>query len=194
MLQKFVNLLDQWQHITSLVGPQARRDIWERHIYDCQSLIPFVDQALAEQGEGDDFTLVDIGSGAGFPGMILAIHYKERSQVKVHLVDKSFKKCTFLEMAAHTLGLSFLQVHHTRVEQLALRPHVLTARALAPMPRLWQLTQHLFGPYTLGLFMKGKQAGQELKDCPASVQRCARIYKGQCETAIVAIQQSTDFG
>lgn len=152
-LQAYVDLLQKWQRRINLVSARTLPLVWQRHIVDCAQLAPYLTPDAAE--------IVDLGSGAGLPGLILAI-VAERP---VHLIESDARKCAFLLEAARVTGAR-VKVHRSRAEELAAwAADVLTARALAPLPRLLELSEGFIDPArTVCLFLKGREAEQELTD------------------------------
>jgi 16S rRNA (guanine527-N7)-methyltransferase len=149
-LADYVALLEQWSARINLVGRATLADPWRRHILDSAQLRPFVPAAAR--------SLVDLGSGAGFPGLVLAI----LGQGGVELVEADSRKCAFLTEAARITGAR-VEVRQIRIEALAERPFdVVTARALAPLDRLLGLARPLLGAGSLCLFLKGERAEAEL--------------------------------
>jgi 16S rRNA (guanine527-N7)-methyltransferase len=143
-------LLRQWSARINLVAPSTLGDLWRRHFLDSAQLLPLIPP-------GAD-ALLDLGSGAGFPGLVLAI----MGTAGVELVEADAKKCAFLREAARIAGTS-LHVHHTRIDSLPPRPFaVVTARGLAPLDQLLLFAERFIGRGTICLFPKGKTARQEL--------------------------------
>jgi 16S rRNA (guanine527-N7)-methyltransferase len=111
-------------------------------------------------------TLADLGSGAGFPGLVLAVLLQGR--VAVTLFEATRKKAEFLHAAADRLGLT-VSVRNERIEEAARAEFdVLTARACAPLPELLEYAQHFAGPKTVCLFLKGQNVGVELTEARKS--------------------------
>jgi 16S rRNA (guanine527-N7)-methyltransferase len=149
-LAAYVALLERWSARINLVGRATLADPWRRHILDSAQLRPFVPAAAR--------SLVDLGSGAGFPGLVVAI----LGQQGVELVEADSRKCAFLTEAARITGAR-VEVRQTRIEALARRPFdVVTARALAPLDRLLGLARPFLGADSLCLFLKGEQTEAEL--------------------------------
>jgi 16S rRNA (guanine527-N7)-methyltransferase len=149
-LEAYAALLAQWNERINLVARDSLRDPWRRHFLDSAQLLPFIPAGARN--------LVDLGSGAGFPGLVLAI----LGVPGVELVESDARKCAFLCEAARIASAPVV-VHHTRIE--ALPPHpvgVVTARGCAPLERLIALSQGLIGPHTCCLFLKGERAEEEL--------------------------------
>jgi 16S rRNA (guanine527-N7)-methyltransferase len=152
-LQAYVDLLHKWQRRINLVSAGTLPAVWQRHILDSGQLARYLPANAAG--------IVDLGSGAGLPGLILAIV----ADRQVDLIESDARKCAFLLEAARVTGAS-VKIHRGRAEGLAPWPaNVLTARALAPLPRLLELGEGFIDPgRTVCLFLKGREAEQELTD------------------------------
>jgi len=149
-LQAYAELLTKWQKAINLVGPKTLPDLWRRHFLDSAQLYPLLPAGTA--------SLADLGSGAGFPGLVLAI----MGVPEVHLVESDARKGTFLREVARITGAK-VGVHTTRIEQAEGFPaDVVTARALAPLDTLFGYAARFWGPETTGLFLKGGAAEAEL--------------------------------
>lgn len=143
-------LLRKWQPAINLVSKSSLDDLWRRHFLDSAQLLSFIPPTAR--------TLVDLGSGAGFPGLVLAV----LGVPEVHLVESDARKCAFLREAARSLGVS-VEIHHGRIEETT--PFVVdlvTARALAPLSDLLDLGERFLAPHTICLFLKGKGVDEEL--------------------------------
>ncbi len=146
-----------------LIGPAEAERIWDRHLVNCGAiaeLIPLEQPGAAHGGEAP-VELADIGSGAGLPGIVLAIMLP---QIRVTLVEPMARRTTFLLECAAELGLDNVQVRRGRAEELAgeIRADVVTARAVASLDRLAVLAAGLARPGGLVLAIKGAAAGEEL--------------------------------
>jgi len=149
-LEAYLALLEGWSTRINLVGRQTRIDPWRRHILDSAQLLPLIPETAK--------SLVDLGSGAGFPGLVLAI----LGVRGVALIEADSRKCAFLVEAARVTGAR-VKVHRTRIEAAPARPFdVVTARALAPLDRLIGLAQPFLAAHSLCLFLKGANAAAEL--------------------------------
>ncbi|WMS44285.1 16S rRNA (guanine(527)-N(7))-methyltransferase RsmG [Acuticoccus sp. MNP-M23] len=152
LLERFVGALDQWGAVSNLVSAADRERIWARHIADSLQVV-----ALAE-GRGRRW--IDLGAGAGFPGLVVAI---ARPETVMTLVESNRKKAAFLLRVVADCGLD-AKVEPHRAEALAADTYdVVSARALAPLHKLLALSEPFFGPDTLGLFPKGRDAGTEIE-------------------------------
>jgi 16S rRNA (guanine527-N7)-methyltransferase len=151
-LAVYGELLAKWQKAINLVGPRTLGDAWTRHFLDSAQLLPLV--------PADARVLVDLGSGAGFPGLVLAI----LGVPEVHLVESDTRKAAFLREVARATAAP-VTVHAERIERVApIRADVVTARALAPLGDLLALSERFLGPSTTALFPKGQNVEQELTD------------------------------
>lgn len=151
-LQIYHDLLIKWQRSINLISPTTIDEIWERHILDaCQFHRLVVSRETA---------LVDLGTGAGIPGVILAI----LGVPNIHLVESDQRKTIFLEEAKRQLSLSYA-IHCQRIEKTIIS-HVgfVTARGCAPLSRLFTLSQHFLSPETICLFAKGKNYAKEVEE------------------------------
>ena len=149
-LQVYVDLLVKWQARINLVSGQTLRTVWTRHILDCLQILPHLPQTPKR--------IMDIGTGAGLPGLLLAI----ASPHEIHLVESDERKCAFLRTALRETGAQ-ANIHNNRIESLPdLQIDVLTARALAPVGTLleWTKAQHHVGLKCL--FLKGRNLTSEL--------------------------------
>lgn len=149
-LAAYVALVEKWQKRVNLVSASTLPDIWIRHIWDSAQLVPLIP---AETGR-----ILDVGSGAGFPGLVLAAF----CGAECHLVESDQKKAVFLQTVIRETGIPAI-VHNCRIESLpSVAPDIITARALAPLDRLLDLLAAQMQPGTRCLFLKGAQAEAEL--------------------------------
>jgi 16S rRNA (guanine527-N7)-methyltransferase len=150
-LKNFAETLLRWNRTVNLVARADERELWERHIADSLQLAPLA--AGAARG-------IDLGSGAGFPGLILAL----ATEIPFDLVEADHRKAAFLREAARVTKAP-VHVHAIRAENATLPPAPLvTARALAPLPRLLELATPVLAPGGVCLFLKGAHADAELTD------------------------------
>jgi len=138
--------------VMNLVGPDSLQDVWNRHIFDSAQLIDLAPGAA---------TWADLGAGAGFPGLVLAILLKDRADSHVWLIDSLGKRCRFLQEVVEALSLRATVVNG-RAEEQQIKVDVVTARALAPMDRLLGYAQPYLQRGAQGLFLKGEKAEAEL--------------------------------
>ena len=153
-LKAFVGLLDDWNARHNLVSARSMEDVWRRHVWDSAQLAVYI--------PAEAKSLVDLGSGAGFPGIVLAELMRGRAGFRTVLYESTAKKCAFLKAAAERLGLN-VEVRNARMEAAAReRFDVVSARACAPLDRLLGYAQHFAGPNTVCLFLKGQNVEAEL--------------------------------
>ncbi len=152
-VEAFLDILDEWRERYNVIGPNEGRHIWRRHILDSMQLVPLM---------GEDVrSLADLGTGGGFPGVILACALADRD-VAVTLVEKSVRKAQFLEDAVRRLGLNAM-VSNQRIEDAPEGPvDVVTARALAPVARLLPMLDLWLKPSGRALLLKGRSADEEI--------------------------------
>ncbi len=156
-LKIYQSLLEKWQKKINLISPLTINDIWKRHILDSAQLYPLIPNKIQ--------TLVDLGSGAGFPGLVLAIINQTQGNGKwsVHLVESDSRKCVFMQEVARHCGINVV-VHNCRIEGLtSLKADVITARALKETNTLLGFALPLLKPHTMCLFLKGENADLELE-------------------------------
>jgi 16S rRNA (guanine527-N7)-methyltransferase len=155
-LDRFVELLLDTQSHTNLIGPATIPEVWTRHIADSLQLLDLAPDAKV---------WLDLGSGAGFPGLVIACKLADQSGIAIHLVESTRKKAAFLQHVAETLALP-VTVHHMRVEDLspAFAPEVITARALAPLPKLFGYVAPLLKSGAKALLPKGQDVEAELTE------------------------------
>ena len=155
-LERFVELLLAWQKHTNLIARSTMPVIWTRHIADSLQLLDLAPQAKV---------WTDLGSGAGFPGLVIACALAGTPEAKVHVVESIGKKAAFLREAVQVTGAPAV-VHAMRIEDFVDKApesiDVVTARALAPLPKLLPLAYPLLKKGALGLFPKGQDVESEL--------------------------------
>ena len=168
-LDRFLALLTERNTQLNLVGPSALTAFWLRHAYDSAQLLTLAPDALI---------WADIGAGAGFPGLVLAILLKDRPGAHVHLVESMAKRCRFLEEVCTDLALP-ATVHNLRAEDLELKVDVVTARAVAPLVKLLGYAWPYLCRGATGLFFKGQDVEAELKAAARSWKFHARLIPSQ---------------
>ncbi len=155
-LELYAGLLAKWNARMNLLASGEIERLWPRHINDSLQLLKFIPD------DAKDF--IDIGSGAGFPGLILAIALRERGGVKFTLIESNGRKCAFLREAAR-ITQAPVRVINRRIEdfqQGELSCDILTARALAPVEKLLAMAQVFLGINSQSLFLKGQYVDDEL--------------------------------
>lgn len=154
-LDCYVQLLIKWQARINLISSKTLPEIWHRHILDSAQLVSYLPKTPS--------VILDMGSGAGLPGVILAILTRHQ----LHLVESDSRKIAFMRTALRETGTSAI-LHEQRMEAVpALRPDIITARALAPLSQLITLASGQHHEKIEYLFLKGREAKQELTALPA---------------------------
>lgn len=155
-LKTLVAMLTKWQRAQNLVSPSTLKDAWKRHVVDSAQLLRHV-PAAAE-------TLLDIGSGAGFPGLVLALLLEDRG-VAVTLVEANGRKTAFLRAVAREVSID-ADIIQARIEDYrpTRAPDVITARAVAPLTRLCDWIEPLWSSDTLAILPKGADWQKEVED------------------------------
>jgi 16S rRNA (guanine527-N7)-methyltransferase len=162
-LDLLAGLLAKWNPTKNLVAPSTLDELWVRHIADSLQLLPLLGTARS---------VMDLGSGAGFPGLPLAIACRDVPGFIVHSVESRQGKTAFQREAARITGAP-LQVHAARIEDVVAAwreptPDVITARALAPLADLLALAKPLLKTGTRCLFLKGQDVDRELTEATKS--------------------------
>ncbi len=184
-LETYAELLRRWQKGTNLVSPATLDQVWHRHFADSAQLLTYAPNAAR---------WLDLGSGAGFPGLVVAICRANREDGVVHLIESNARKCAFLHEVVRETGCS-VEIHHTRVESLwsddrLMGVDCITARAFAPLPRLLELSAPFFGRTTRGLFLKGHQAGAELDAARENWRVQAHLHRSVTQTQAWIVELS----
>jgi 16S rRNA (guanine527-N7)-methyltransferase len=157
-LSRYAELLAGAQQRTNLVSAGTLSQLWDRHFADSAQLLRVAPEAK---------TWLDLGSGAGFPGLVIAILQANHANFCMHLVESTAKKCAFLAEVAKATSAP-VEIHCMRIEELSksatsLKPDIVTARALAPLPDLLKLAAPWLGQGARGLFLKGRDAAKEIE-------------------------------
>lgn len=153
-LERFIARLTEANAVMNLIGPDTLPDIWNRHIWDSSQLLGHAPDAQ---------TWADLGAGAGFPGVVLAIMLKAQPRSHVWLIDSLGKRCRFLQDVVDGLSLR-ATVINGRAEDNAVTVDAVTARAVAPMEKLLGYAQPYLQRGATGLFLKGEKAEMELAE------------------------------
>lgn len=168
-LQVYVDLLRRWNRRINLIAPGTLPEVWSRHIADSIQLLDLAPPTAR--------CWLDLGTGAGLPGLAVAIVAAERRpHLSMTLVDSDRRKAAFLMTATRVLDLP-VRIVVGRAETLPAQPYdVISARALAPLTRLLDLAHRLRGPDTVCLFPKGRGVDSELTAASARWHiRCQRV-------------------
>ena len=151
-LKRYAEMLEKWNRRINLVGRGTIEDLWRRHMLDSAQLLPLIPQ--------DAGSLVDLGSGAGFPGLVLAICGVKN----VHLIEADRKKCAFLREIARETDTP-VTIHNKRIEEIeSFQADIVTSRALAPLPKLLDMAAPFTKKHSILLFLKGRSADGELTE------------------------------
>ena len=157
-LEIYAKLLGKWQRVINLVGKSSLDDLWVRH---------FADSLQVSQAVPEARRWLDLGSGAGFPGLVTAIKFADDPEARVHLVESSRRKCAFLQTVIRETSAPAI-VHCGRLEKIlpALDETIdaVSARALAPLEVLLGYAEKFFDQGAVGVFSKGKLFAAELTD------------------------------
>lgn len=152
-LENYVALLLKWNRTINLIGKTTANDVWERHIADSLQLAELIPPAARH--------VMDMGSGAGLPGIVLACY---APQLTLTLVERDQRKASFLVQATQALSLTNVQVVAAPIETVTGSFDVITARALAALPKLCQLAMPRLGKNATCLFPKGAEFATELAE------------------------------
>ena len=177
-LKTYVGLLQDWNARHNLVSDRSLEDVWRRHVWDSAQLMAFIPPKAQ--------TLVDLGSGAGFPALVLAELLRDR--VRVVLYESVAKKCAFLATVADRLGLN-AEIRNSRIEEASREPFdVVTARACAPLPKLLAYAQHFTAKSTVCLLLKGQNIEAELTDTHKSWRMKVQRHQSLTDSSGVILE------
>ena len=172
---RWYGLLRKWNARINLVASKEVDQFWRRHAYDSWQL----NAHLPEKWE----RLVDLGSGGGFPGLSLGIFAKQRGEGEVHLIESIGKKTSFLKTVTRELGLP-VTVHTARVEALSpLEADIITARAFAPLPRLFDYAAPHLKPTSILILPKGESADKEIKEARSHWNFDVEAFKSSTDSS-----------
>ncbi len=155
-LKTYQSCVLEWQKSMNLIAPSTIPVFWERHILDSAQVYPYI--------PNNAHVMVDLGSGAGFPGLVLAILNKKLNGPlnQIFLIESDIKKSIFLRETARKLSVP-IQVVNKRIEQVSdIQADVLTARAVSSVQQLLTWSRSLITPSTTCLFLKGAKVDEEL--------------------------------
>ncbi|MGL4285389.1 MAG: 16S rRNA (guanine(527)-N(7))-methyltransferase RsmG [Phreatobacter sp.] len=157
-LALYVELLRRWNPTKNLVAPATLAQVWTRHIADCLQLVTFVPEGRI---------WVDLGSGAGLPGLVIAAVLAEQPGARIHCVESKLGKAAFLREATRIMKVP-ATIHAARIEDVvgdwSGPVDVVTARALAPLSDLVAMSHDLLKTGAMGLFLKGQDVARELTE------------------------------
>ncbi|MEQ8402354.1 MAG: 16S rRNA (guanine(527)-N(7))-methyltransferase RsmG [Roseitalea porphyridii] len=186
-LHRFETLFRDWSRRINLVAASTEDDFWTRHIADSAQLLTLAPDARH---------WADLGSGGGFPGMVVAILMSEAADARVDLIESNRKKAAFLQTARAQCAPA-ARVHAERIEAVVPsipRPEIVTARALAPLPDLFELAAPWMTAGTRALFHKGRGYAAELEECRAHwefdlVEHPSRVAAGSVILDLTAVRR-----
>ncbi len=162
LLLRYVQLIEKWSRVYNLTAVRGVASMLSLHLMDSLAVVPALRRNLSEKAK-----LVDVGSGAGLPGVVLAIL---NPQMSVTCVDAVGKKATFIRQVALELQLKNLRAEHARIENLPpLEADVVTSRAFASLVDFTQLTRQHLKPGAVWLAMKGKVPLEEIAALPGDI-------------------------
>lgn len=161
----YLDLIAKWTKVYNLTAVRDPEQMLTQHLVDCLAAVPPLRRALAEQG-GDAPMLLDVGAGAGLPGVVFAILHP---QLRVHCVDTVAKKAAFVQQAAVEMGLGNLRGLHARVESLTDDYDVVSSRAFASLADFTNWSRAALKPGGVWLAMKGKEPHDEIAALPPEV-------------------------
>jgi 16S rRNA (guanine527-N7)-methyltransferase len=155
-LLEFERAFRRWSQRINLAAPSTLDSLWERHILDSAQLIRLAPDALR---------WLDLGSGGGFPGAVIAVLLNERPGAAIALVESNRKKASFLQTTLSALGTT-AEIHACRIEdaRISFAPQIVTARALAPLDRLIGLAMPWLSTGARALFHKGRDYRSEIEE------------------------------
>lgn len=164
-IEEFITMLAAENERQNLISARSLEFVWQRHIADSLQLLSHVPRETSPW--------MDLGSGAGMPGLVLAI---ARPDLEIHLVESRKKRVAWLEGVAAHFKLSNCRVHGSRLENVESAPMaVICARAFAPLEKLLSLSARFSTQQTVWLLPKGRSAGQELSERPESVRKMFHV-------------------
>jgi 16S rRNA (guanine527-N7)-methyltransferase len=160
-LKTYVSLIAQWNKAINLVAPSTLGDIWDRHILDSAQLFPIITQYAPP----DKSRIIDLGSGGGLPGLVLAA----MGAAHVTMVESDTRKCVFLTEAARHMGLKNVTIINERIEkERKISAPLITARALAPLKTLVEWAVPMLDVGGFMIFPKGENWAAEIAELPPS--------------------------
>jgi 16S rRNA (guanine527-N7)-methyltransferase len=184
-LRIYESLLRRWQAKINLVSNSTMDDLFVRHFADSAQILPFMPATI---------NVADMGSGAGFPGLVLAIQLIEMDRGHVHLIESDSKKCAFLREVIRKTGAR-ATVHRGRIEDVlpGLNVDVVTARALAPMSKLLAYAGPEIIKGALGVFLKGQDIQSELTALGAHSSFKFEIHPSKIDPkGVIVLVKGTD--
>jgi 16S rRNA (guanine527-N7)-methyltransferase len=174
--EQYEQLLIQHNDEFGLLGPKELDKIYNRHIYNSLNLLPLIDKSTK--------TIVDIGSGAGLPGIPLAIALPD---IRFILVEPKLKRVKFLELVKQELKLTNVEIVKKSIQEVKVKPDIITSRAVASLDKLLEISKHLWSKDTTALFLKGEKATEEIEEASD------RLFKMRLGAKVEEEQFSKEF-
>lgn len=186
-LAAYVDMIIQWQSRINLIGNSTKSDIWQRHIFDCVQLVPLIKSRFSHSA----IKIVDIGTGAGLPGVILSLI----SSIEISLIEPDKKKYAFLNEVKSQLKLN-ANIICDKAQIVQVDCDVIVSRACAPLTELFSISENIYqqnqskrnGEGVICLFPKGKNYSIELADADCSWNYNKIIHKNQVEEGGVILE------
>jgi len=176
-LEAYVALLTSWNRRINLVGANTLGDVWRRHILDSAQLLPLLPDKTR--------IVVDLGSGAGLPGLVLAV----MGAPEVHLIESDQRKAAFLREAKRVTESSNVTIHAVRAEKMGRFPaDAVVARAVAPLNQLLYIAEPFLTSRSVCLFLKGKAAEAELTEARKTWRMKAETLPSRADPAGVILR------
>lgn len=154
--QTYHKALLKWQKAINLVSNTTLQSAWERHFWDSAQLVPYIPEQVK--------TIVDLGSGAGFPGMVLALLFPDKN---IHMIESDERKCQFLKHVSRETNRP-VSIHDDRIENIIqnLTPDIITARAFSSLENIIKMTKSVWqkNPALKMLLLKGQKVEQEMAE------------------------------
>jgi 16S rRNA (guanine527-N7)-methyltransferase len=161
-LEIFANTLLKWNEKINLIGRSTAADVRSRHIADSLQVVDPVRAELNSLSQGEK-VIVDFGSGAGLPGIIMAIALEDVFGVHIYLCESNAKKCAFLNNVISELNLKNVSVKNSRIEDVKdIKADIITARAFAEMKLIFELSENFRKNETKFILHKGENLDKEL--------------------------------
>jgi 16S rRNA (guanine527-N7)-methyltransferase len=179
-LEDHASLYEKWSPRINLTAPSTQKDFWRRHVGDSAQLLEIVPEARH---------WIDLGSGGGFPGMVIAILLQDVPAARVELVESNRKKTAFLQAVKARCAPSAI-IHPARIEDVVGRiapPEIVTARALAALPKLLDMTAPWLQGATRALFHKGRGYAVEIEESRAKWRFDLVIHESRIDADSVVL-------
>jgi 16S rRNA (guanine527-N7)-methyltransferase len=180
LLTLYAAMLEDWNARQNLVSEASLQSMWRRHFWDSAQLVKFIPKQAK--------SLVDLGTGAGFPGLVLAALKRDDPEFKIVLYEATAKKCRFLEAVAERLAL-VVDIRQGRIEDSPRQIFdVITARACAPLSKLLAYAQRFWGKDTVAVFLKGQNVEPELTQSHKSWRMRVERHPSQSDASGVILE------